>query len=216
MLRDNAIICTDLLTQKTKHFFFKQRIHSLLKLKSTTEDENGFKINSYKVLVVCTNGTLGSLIPKNINLMTDWERQADSTSTPMFMSKDQVVHTFQNQNTLKNVYIVTQTVGNEQKLYSVSYGLQCSDLKLKMGMNDLAFVVNATSRQRDLIGLVDQRSFTIYKNDNGIISRFYSLNFSLLDIRGITQQAMFFFSRESIICINKKRVYSISIKTNNV
>lgn len=187
LLRDNAIICTDLTTQKTKHFFFKQRVFSLMKLKSTSEDEQGFKINSYKVLVVCANGTLGSLIPKNINLMTDWERQTDTTSTPMFMNKDHVVHTFQNQNTCKSVYLVCQTVGTEQKIYQIAYNLSVSSLKIQMGQQDLAFIINTTSRQRELIGLVDQRSLTIYKNDNGQISRFYSVNFSILEIRGVTQ-----------------------------
>jgi len=56
-----------------------------------------------------------------------------------------------------------------------------------MGQQDLAFIINTTSRQRELIGLVDQRSLTIYKNDNGQISRFYSVNFSILEIRGVTQ-----------------------------
>jgi hypothetical protein len=87
---------------------------------------------------------------------------------------------------LKNIYVVTSTLGNEQKIYAISYSLKCDELKIKMGLNDLAFNVNTTSRQRELIGTVDQRSFTIYKNDNGVISRFYSLNFSLLDIRGIS------------------------------
>lgn len=107
-------------------------------------------------------------------------------------------------------------MGNEQKIYQISYNLTCTELKIPMTVGDLAFTVNAASRQRDLIGLVDQRSFNIYKNDNGVISRFYNLNFSLLDIRGITQQAMFFFQREYVIVISKKKIYRVSTRTNSV
>jgi hypothetical protein len=94
LLRDNAIIIKDLHTQSLKHVFFKQRIYCMLKLKSTIEDQEGFKLNTYKVVVVCKNGTLGSITPRNIELMTDWERQPDSTQTPMFANKDIVEHAF--------------------------------------------------------------------------------------------------------------------------
>lgn len=94
LLRDNVVVIKDLFQGHTKHIFFKQRVHCLMKLKSTVEDENGFKINSYKVAVVCKNGTIGQIIPKNINLMTDWERQPDATQTAMFLNKDNVEHVF--------------------------------------------------------------------------------------------------------------------------
>ena len=146
LLRDNAIIIKDLHSDTTKHVFYKQRVHSLMKVKTTSGGDNGFKSNTYKVVVVCKNGSLGSITPQNLELMTDWERQPDQTQTPMFLSKDEVQHTFQNQNTLKNVYVVCRTVGNEQKIYQVTYDLQTTELKIKMAVSDLAFNVLTTSR----------------------------------------------------------------------
>jgi len=59
LLRDNSIFVVDTLTKEVLYKFFqKNKVISLHKLKSQSEDERGYKVTQYKVVSVHKNGTL--------------------------------------------------------------------------------------------------------------------------------------------------------------
>ncbi len=62
---------------------------------------------------------------------------------------------------------------------------QVIDLNLKIHKKDLVFVVNTTSRLREMIGVVDYKNFTIYKNEKGVLNRIYSINMQMNEIKDI-------------------------------
>lgn len=49
-------------------------------------------------------------------------------------------------------------------------------MNVVFGKNDLIYTVNTTSRQRELIGVVDSKNFSLYKNDKGTLTKLYQLN----------------------------------------
>jgi len=96
------------------------------------------------------------------------------------------------------------------------FNLQIIELNLKLLKSDLVFTVNAASRLREMIGVVDKKFLTIYKNDKGNLTKLYSLNLMVADFRGVTSSAVFYFQRDFLICLNKRKAYRINTRTSYI
>jgi len=65
------------------------------------------------------------------------------------------------------------------------FNSQVIELNLKLHKKDLVFIVNTTSRLREMIGIVDYKHFTIMKNDKGNLTRIYSINYQVNEVKDI-------------------------------
>jgi hypothetical protein len=75
LLRDNSIFVVDTLTKDILHKFFqKNKVLSLHKLKSQSEDERGYKVTQFRVVSVHQNGALQVFVPEDNNQATKWQR----------------------------------------------------------------------------------------------------------------------------------------------
>ena len=91
----------------------------------------------------------------------------------MSAQKAVVTSGFQNQNTLNYLYITANTNQNDQRVYQMMFNTQIIELALKTTQHDTIVSVNATSRQRELLGVIDAKNFTLYKNDKGNLTKLY-------------------------------------------
>jgi hypothetical protein len=225
LVRDNAIFQVNTANRKVVTVHFSQggysgsRVVSLHKLRQQTEDEQGFKVTTLKVVAIHQNGMLQVFVPEDLNLMSKWFR-TEITNTAMSQQRDQLVHhTFQNQNASNYVYIVTANAGNNtQKVYQMMFNtsvIEFSNLKLQRG--DLVFSVNSQSRQRELLGIVDVKYLAIYRNDKGNLIKLYQINHTRYEIRDhLNPHSIFYFQRDFALIISQHYVYKINISTNAI
>lgn len=101
--------------------YLGSRIVSLHKLRQQTEDEDGFKVTTIKLVAIHQNGTLQVFIPEDLNLMSKWQR-TEITTTAMSQNRDPVINTFQNQNASNYIYIVTvNNSNNTQRVFQMMF-----------------------------------------------------------------------------------------------
>jgi hypothetical protein len=73
LLRDNVIFLIDTLKELVvAKYFTKGKVIGIFKLKSSGEDENGYKFTNYKVIALNKNGSLQVFVPNDNFLMQDW------------------------------------------------------------------------------------------------------------------------------------------------
>ena len=112
LVRDNTIFQVNTSNRKIVNIHFPlggysgSRIISLQKLRQQSDDENGFKITTFKVVAIHQNGMLQVYIPEDLSLMSKWQR-TEITNTSMSQQRDPCHQTFQNQNASNYIYIVT-------------------------------------------------------------------------------------------------------------
>jgi hypothetical protein len=85
------------------------KVMKLHRLREAKDDNNGFKVNIFKVIAVQRNGTIQVFEPQDTNLQTNWVRN-EITNTPMAqqqMNNQFVQKSFQNQSAINYLYIVT-------------------------------------------------------------------------------------------------------------
>ena len=218
LLRDNVIFIIDTFTRQIlARYHQKQKIVSLHKLKFQTDDENGYKVTTYKIVAVHRNGTLQVFVPNDNNLMSDWVR-TEINQTSMLQNKEVVLSCFQNQAANNYLYIITATGQNDvQKLYQMMYNTQIIELNLKFKKGDFVFSVNSVSRQREMIGTLDPKYVIIYRNDKGNLIKLYQLNHTRLDLKDqINANSIFYFQKEYINIITKNIVYKINAATSAI
>lgn len=74
-MRDNIVFVVDSFKRiVVSKFISKAKVLSLHKLKSRGENEQGYRTMAYKVVALHKNGTFQVYQPKDINLMTGWNR----------------------------------------------------------------------------------------------------------------------------------------------
>jgi hypothetical protein len=79
------------------------------------------------------------------------------------------------------------------------------------------FSVNSVSRQREMIGVVDGKYLTVYRNDKGNLIKLYQLNHTRFDFRDqISSHSMYYFQKEYILVITSKTVFKINIATSAI
>ena len=224
LVRDNAIFVVDTFTKKviSTHFgqsgYLGSRIISLHKLRHQNEDEQGFKTTTIKVVAVHQNGTLQVFTPEDLNLMTRWVRN-EITTTAMSTNRDPVAFTFQNQNASNCIYIVTvNNQQNTQRVFQMMFNTQIIEFtNLKLTKGDLVVSVNSQSRQRELLGIIDQRYLAIYRNDKGNLIKLYQINHTRFEIReNLSQGSIFYFQRDYALIMSKSHVYRINVATNGI
>jgi hypothetical protein len=115
LLRDNAIFLVDTFTTKVVDVFFPQqgyagtKVMKMHRLRESRDDENGFKINTFKVVAVHRNGSIQLFEPRDLNLQREWKR-IEINNTPMaqaMIHNQPVQKSFQNPAAINYLYIVT-------------------------------------------------------------------------------------------------------------
>jgi len=154
LVRDNAIFVVNTSSKKktiATYFgsggYLGSKIVSLHKLRQQTEDEDGFKITTIKVVAIHQNGTLQVFTPEDLSLMSKWAR-TEITNTAMSQNRDPVISSFQNQNASNYIYIVTVNNGNNtQRVFQMMFNTQIIEFTtLKLQKGDSVFSVNSQSR----------------------------------------------------------------------
>jgi hypothetical protein len=68
-----------------------------------------------------------------------------------------------------------------------------------------------------MLGLVDQKNLTIYKNDKGNYTKMFQFNLLVNDLRdAFSSNSIYFFSKEYLLAISGDRVYRVSTRTTSV
>jgi hypothetical protein len=115
LLRDNAIFLVDTFTARVIETFFPQqgyagtKVMKLHRLRDSKDDENGFKVSTFKVVAVQRNGTIQMFEPRDLNLQNEWKR-TEINNTPMahqHRENSPVQKSFQNNAAINYLYIVT-------------------------------------------------------------------------------------------------------------
>lgn len=57
------------------------------------------------------------------------------------------------------------------------------DLNIKMTKNDLCFPVNFTTRNREVIGVIDNKNLSIFRNEKGNTSLMFKINIMGIELR---------------------------------
>lgn len=115
LLRDNAIFLVNTFTSKVVDVFFPQqgyvgtKVMKLHRLRESKDDENGFKVNTFKVVAVQRNGSIQLFEPRDLNLQSEWKR-TEINNTPMAqqqINNQPVQKSFQNPAAINYLYVVT-------------------------------------------------------------------------------------------------------------
>lgn len=64
-----------------------------------------------------------------------------------------------------------------------------------------------------MIGIVDEKYATILRNDKGNLSKLYSLNLGVADIKDINKNAQFYFQREYLLILNRNKIHKVSTRS---
>lgn len=82
--------------------------------------------------------------------------------------------------------------------------------------NDMVFCVNYTTRNREMIGVIDHKNLTIFKNEKGNITKMFQINILANEIKDFitARSSIFFFHREFLLILCNERVFKISTKTS--
>lgn len=97
------------------------------------------------------------------------------------------------------------------------FNTQIIEGNIKLLKQDQLFSVNYTTRNREMLGLVDQKNLTIYKNDKGNYTKMFQFNLLVNDLRDVfTSNSIYFFSKEYVLAICGDRVYRVSTRTTQV
>jgi hypothetical protein len=94
------------------------------------------------------------------------------------------------------------------------FNQQIIEINLKLGKNDQAYSVCATSRSRELLAIADQKYLSVYKNDKGNLNKvfLFTLNSQVRDVLS-QQSTALYFQRDYLQIMSQDKIYRI--KTGN-
>jgi hypothetical protein len=184
------------------------KVMKLHRLREAKDDNNGFKINIFKVIAVQRNGTIQVFEPQDINLQTNWIRN-EITNTPMAqqqMNNQFVQKSFQNQSAINYLYIVT--VNNQagtKKVFQMMFNGQFIELSnLKLAKTDMVFSVNYTTRSIEMIGVIDAKYLLIYFLEKGNLKEHLKINQTSFELRDkLPADPLCFYNKESVTFIGR-------------
>jgi len=91
-------------------------------------------------------------------------------------------------------------------------------MNFKLAKTDICFSVNYTTRNREILGVLEQKYLTIYKNEKGNATRQFQVNLLGNEIREqlISNNAIYFFHRDYLLILCNNYVHRISTRSNTI
>ena len=77
------------------------------------------------------------------------------------------------------------------------------ELNLKLQKQDLCFSVNYTTRNREIIGILDHKYITIFKNEKGNTTKIFQVSLLGNDIRDslLNHNSIYFYHRDYLLIL---------------
>ena len=77
--------------------------------------------------------------------------------------------------------------------------------------------MNYQTRNREMLGVIDHKNLSIYKNEQGSLTKMFQVNLIINDLKDIVQaSAIYFFHREYLLVMSGEVISKISTRTSHV